>query len=695
MFRTISKKKRGAARITTQQNETEEEEDTKDSIGIQQLHLLQRLKHKSIKKQRSTIVRSGGGTRAPKQQRRLGYGDATTDAENDTEPNADSQASLYDAEALKQLQAEQQQEMFAAPENEIPIEQQQQQQQDETVVLSGDDALRMFQKNNNSNDDVDDPSDYHVANDTVDRNKQDVLNKNNNNMHYLDDSNWEDQIARRAGLSLQQQQSRTNSKQPQHYTSNDKHNTTTVLQQFQQHIQSTLVHMKEQQQDLLQALSRRQQELIHTQSTRNQQLETVATVGHALEAYQQLRFQCANWAGAVRHLNVPMAHVQEALFVLAADEAAAQAFNKDATITVLAQHECLECVIGRQPASISTPIATVDEFGRNVAVQQQRQRSQQTLESFYERRVALQRALHVPFETLDAEYAQFQSLVGVFQTWKQQFMDDYKHCYAPLSLGDLASVLMQAELCATYLQRACESTTASDPTDPTATVIDNNWVAVLQTALKDAVIDEAGVERILQKAVAPFITGLLDKAGYTVWSTPQTKSLSDLWKHAILTIAPSNSQELRDLRARMIAYIQTSLEDIAIPIVKRETSLAINGNDELKTAIGDATNGQVKRIQTVILDLVVYWTPILEMESSFVILVLDFISTKFLYLLSSLKDYPQLDESPANVFLVVYTQLRASTKWLDDPNWMLESMPIRAAATAFGTDDNTKPTSVA
>lgn len=77
----------------------------------------------------------------------------------------------------------------------------------------------------------------------------------------------------------------------------------------------------------------------------------------------------------------------------------------------------------------------------------------------------------------------------------------------------------------------------------------------------------------------------------------------------------------------------------------------------------------------------------MQNDDDFIDIILDFISNKFLFLLSSLQGQllDELAESPAEVFSSIY-QVLLNLGWLEYPEYMLQAAPIRAAAAVYCSD---------
>jgi hypothetical protein len=241
--------------------------------------------------------------------------------------------------------------------------------------------------------------------------------------------------------------------------------------------------LQKQREDLERALHLREAEVLQTKSElHRQEGDLDQSAGRALEyyTYQGLRETLASWVGALRELNGKDVPIQEALHELESEVAASERWRdwEIDTISVLHQAGQLDQVLGRQPPStIFDKIMTVDEFGRDIKsqhamqrekrfrhrqlIQQQRREAVRgddsdallrdtEQEGYRQRHVALQRALKVAMDDLDDTYTQLQNLVGVFEEWYTMNREEYEQCFASLSLCDLASVLVKADLCSLH-----------------------------------------------------------------------------------------------------------------------------------------------------------------------------------------------------------------------------------------------------
>lgn len=98
--------------------------------------------------------------------------------------------------------------------------------------------------------------------------------------------------------------------------------------------------------------------------------------------------------------------------------------------------------------------------------------SDNELEEQIQRMDALEEALFLAKDELDDRYCSLSALQDLFLSWSKHSPDDYKRCYAKLSLVDLSAVLVNAETCTKISTLRC--TDASGPN--IFNVTDFDWV---------------------------------------------------------------------------------------------------------------------------------------------------------------------------------------------------------------------------
>jgi hypothetical protein len=718
MFRTTKKKPKPRT-IRTSAEVDDDEEDTLSATPAKRI----------LSKPNRTVVRSleveGGGK---KKKRRttggLGFGGAPSSVKGEEEETGASETFIakqtdldqsattsvsYGKEALSKLKSEQKVKARTTEDEEkgaavsvrakydgklgnsspdyIPLDGKEQ-PSDEPKILTGEEAMSFNQKGTP-------PS---IAEDL----EEDIEMTDPHSNEVEDSSDWEAEVTRRAGIhqSAGNSKSSTFSSQPPRKVS---------IAHLRTNISSTLALLQKQREDLERALHLREAETLQTKLELQRQEGDLDQSGRALEYYQGLRETLASWIGALRELSGKVMPIQEALHELESEVAASDRWRdwENDTISVLHRAGQLDQVLGRQPPStIFDRIMTVDEFGRDIKsqhamhrekrfrhrqlIQQQRREairgdesdalvSDEEQEDFRERHVSLQRALTVAMDDLDDSYTKLQNLVDVFEEWYEMNPEEYKQCFASLSLGDLASVLVQADLCS-----------LNDPWNESEGYNEAKWIAVAHGAGATKALDQVGVARIVEKVVIPALTDLFARSGYNLMSTRQGRSLSAFYLH-IKTLFPENSSAiLSKVRQQITKYIQAQLQDISVAILFNPLVLSsapsVGEDDELREAIHAATVSQMHRLEKIARNVLKHWSPILSVDDEFIGMMLDFISNKFLFLLSSLHGVEQASQfaaTPADVFGGVWNAVKA-TGWLERPEWMIQASPICAAAIAYG-----------
>jgi hypothetical protein len=165
------------------------------------------------------------------------------------------------------------------------------------------------------------------------------------------------------------------------------------------------------------------------------------------------------------------------------------------------------------------------------------------------------------------------------------------------------------------------------------------------------------------------------------------------------TKAYENIQDvvLTSIQEVVLTSIQQALDTIAIPILLKKDQNASNDNDvalragldkgQLEHAIHFANNKQVLWVQNLLLNILMYWIPHLQSLSNYddiVKCLLDFASSKFLFLLSSM-DSADAAYSFAPIWEIIS---KNHAHLLESPAFIIQSAPIRAAAMAYGLSQN-------
>lgn len=586
---------------------------------------------------------------------------------------------------------------------------------EEPIVLSGEAAFQL--------EEPDGAGALGCVDGDDDDNKKHEFNPQLQSLHDQDDednADWEVQVARRAGISTRQKQpSYTVPRMGNHADDLEKTTgsptSTLSMTTIQKQIAASLEQLRAQQSDWEQARQRRQVELEQTSQELSRQQGDLQQSGEALEYYQDLMCRLASWVGAMRALQGKIRPIQELLHAVEADVASLSSWRQweDDAIAMLSQNDKLDRVLGRQPPlAIYDNVTTVDEFGRDVKSQYaltreshvrqrrnirlQREARQERLrgdesdaclsdeekESLRERQLALREALQVAIDEIDESYSSLQPLVDIFTKWRDSYSEDYTKSYASLCLADLATVLVSVELCS-----------LNDPWDDSNGYNEAKWMTVINKAVKSSLMARSDVERIVEKAVLSSHSDLLAKSGYSLLSTTRTQSLTGFYKH-LRKLLPAESGPLTKFREQVSVYVRDCLQAMAIPILHRDASYQQSDDDsDLQEALQFAVVGTMHRLKKILVNLLRYWAPVMSDDNDgFIDCVLDFVSNKFLFLISSLQhlDQPRFAETPPEVFNDV-VQLLEQTGWLERPEWMLQAAPIRGAATAFKSQIRQQP----
>jgi hypothetical protein len=563
-------------------------------------------------------------------------------------------------------------------------------------------------------------------------------------MEQEDSHDWEQQLLRRAGIAPADKN---------HFapTSSSAHTSVhTNTAQLREQIQSTLKQLTTQQEDVHVALERRQVDLQHAQVELQRHGAELQQAGQALEYYQELRETLASWVGALRDLQTKLRPLRQARWELELDQSAKTRWRdwENDMVAILRQAQLLQQVLGRQPnndddestVSSSFTTTTVDEFGRDVKSQQVLQREQRYRQrqriigqrrtrktytststtsavvvwreddsdafcsdgeqhELEERRRALDLAFQVALEEMEEEYTNMANLVSIFVKWSQSYQEDYRNCFANLSLADLAGVLVDKYLNGNEEHHPLHWLDTKNSTSSAATSA-FSWLDSLQSPELSSPdkLEESPMYLVFDRVVIPRYLDLLDKSIYSLQSSKQSKSLAGMYGWICRLFPQShNGPMLSKMKSRTVEYLCQEIQNIAIPIPKAGAwGYAATVPDEVQDAIRSATCGQIHRIVKLLRNVLKYWAPHLQDSQPLTATVLEFCSTKLLFLLSSLQaassvaitkeSSPFLDvvpPSPRETFAEIYHALQP-TKWLDQPEYMLQGASIRAAAIAYG-----------
>ena len=530
-----------------------------------------------------------------------------------------------------------------------------------------------------------------------------------------DDDNWEEQVARRAGIKAA-------------VTSSSKATTRPAvsaprLDMLRQNLQETVQHLSKREEDLGHAIMRREADLAQAQADRKRQKHSIEEAGKACLDYQKLRYELAMWVGALRDLDEKVDLILKSIFemVYLHFEMAHQEWvhwQEDVCVT-LREFQRLDRVLGRQPpdSSAEESQTQLDEFGRDIGSQIRRDRENRcrrrkeridgalqlcdpdgtddilaylwTKEELTGRRYdILQEALRVAVDDLDDAYASPRKLGETFSSWKKEYADEFCQCYADLSLADLAHVFDQVDLCRSKwirgLLKSSEEITSDDALFPTAIQIAQD------EGDPDTSSASSAMERAFQKRFLPFLLELLREYPSVLFLSNQLSRLFCGSIADVISKIGKDSQSSKDICGAISSAGTVVLESLSISILRSPErnftdDLSGSSKERLDDALWFASAQQAKWIQRLVLNLLELWLPVLEQSEiesqNLGRSILGFLSENYLYLLSSL---PASQDAPAHLGPIWKSLSQSYEDLLESPEFIFQSAPLRAAACAYG-----------
>jgi len=644
MFRTTKNKAAFRKRKTTSSNQkspvASDDDDLEDPTVIvrrTEKKKARNIKPLSFQNEEEKLLADAKRSRKHKKRAGLGFGGAVMPPESNLpEP---IQTSSYGKEALEQLRAEQK---VSEPAKNKSTEEQPQPENDALGQTSDPVAIT------EPADPLDSPSIDPLGPDDMPE----------------EDREWEEQVAARAGIARDQ----TTVPSPPSLT--------TLRQQFQ----SSLTALKKQQESLGSTLRRRRSEMTQSEADWKRHKDILQTKGSACSDYQELRNDLVAWVGALRDVHSKIQPLSETLSDLIVEtlNAGQQGWVdlQEDTVSVLMEHDLIDQCIGRQPA-IPEESTEVDEFGRDIKSQFRRSRDRRyrtrlehpttitDLSIFFpkdntdllERYGNLQTALGVALDDLDSQYISMEALLAVFSKWRSSYPQEYKDSYASLSLSKLLVVLWKIDYCRSTWAKSILQATNLQPLELEFSMQLNNTQFQKELQSSHCSFSESLVRLLLQ--ASPMLC-----FGSSVFSILLVKDL----------LRPKENELSAETMSSVHSSVRNLLDSMSLPLVKDTAS----ADPQAEHALNFARVSQPEMIQKVLVNILKYWLtcfPSSEAQKSFGKLILEFVSAKYLLLLSPLNNANQF-------FAPVWMEL-SQTDLLESPDLMLESAPIRAAARAY------------
>ena len=336
----------------------------------------------------------------------------------------------------------------------------------------------------------------------------------------------------------------------------------------------------------------------------------------------------------------------------------------------------------------------------------------QDVQDWNERYLALKEALRVALDDLDDEYTSMGRLLDVFRGWRKEKPEEYYQCYANLSLGDLSSILVLVD----FFRSSWLETVATATDDAARNQNSQNDVAMLFSWMEqlesyqneDSRANRGEVEvvgRTLEKSILPFILKLAEHSQFLDIGSPAGLLMSQCITrivHELQGGSATNSTVLDKLKTTLNDAVSKTLDGISLMIVKGDGSDKPRGSEnereQILYAVATSRGAQIDYVKTLLVTLLKYWVPVMQLlrsnssssssvnesriDEKYIVNILDFISSKFLFVISSIPDRQKAALLFDPVWLLLKTQYE---DWLNSPQFFMQAAPIRAAAIAYGS----------
>jgi len=553
--------------------------------------------------------------------------------------------------------------------------------------------------------------------------QEDEDDENNNEDH----RDWEEQVSKRAGISPPPRMTTNNNMTSRLSSSSSTPSggttVTPTLKVLYQTLQGTVQHLSEQEEGIKNGLMRRQADLAQTIADQRRHTESMKVSGKACDDYQKLRYHLTMWVGAIRDLDNKVRPIQTSLLEMVSQhletvEKEWKHWHEDVVVT-LDQSGFLDRVLGRRSMSeqLGVEITTTqqDEFGRDIGSQLKRDRENRFLrrrkraqdvtdkhghydlmgDLFSLRDVGsdrrydlLQEALRLAVDDLDETYASPKSLNGHFERWKEDYPDEYRQCYAHLSLGDLIHVFDQVELCRSPWLRIFLKDDQDCFNIPGKFLYPSN-TAILSPQILDAEGEDqkAFFERFYGKDFIPFLTSVLRENPLLIFLS---EPMSRLFGNSITQITEKigyECQPSRDMSISIRRSVERTIQHLSIPLLTTSTPPYNESNERIVDSMTFVKEEQPKWIRGLLMNLLTFWIPIVQRISneeeyeSLGRVILDFLSETYLFFLTSLSNFQLASEHFSPIWNLL---LENHSTLLESPDFILHSAPLRAAALAYG-----------
>ncbi|KAL7511314.1 hypothetical protein ACHAXN_008239 [Cyclotella atomus] len=589
--------------------------------------------------------------RDKKKKSGMGYGGMMLHDDDDVQfdhEEARDAISSYDTVALEKLRMEQKRRKETdVPKDNVRVEQKEQQQQQrildssdkeeeyislsgnksnsDPVVLTGDDAFAYAQDDEPVEFDhgleQPQPSTTKPSPMDIDDTK---LNEAPNEDMEEDNRQWEDNMARRAGVLPP----------PSSFDSTKKETRLSPLAslaQIRSSLQPTISNLQNISLDLETAIHRHESNLSSTRDDLTKHQSTLEGHGDALEYYQLLRAELADWMGALRQVKGMVDSVHDARCnwesnVTLTRYQRGYEWSEDVR-DVLRRKGLVDQVIGDVDDAPIEDVG-VDEFGRDLSSMATMARTkrwevrrrnfanagstgermltlQETMKCLHsdnisagevadwkQRGQALKEAITIITSIVSDDYLSVSNLCNLFFQWQDKYPEDYKSFYAEMTLVSMVSVLAELEMFQRWggLVDAEVLDNIHEPGIQLNDVADFKWLQDLKQAAKNRSIEATDSSKlmngVLEKCTESYLLRYMsvdsvvseanDKHGlYDPISASETKWLCK----AIHSLLAEYTSINADLAKSLLTKVATSLLSLLKYNVAKRATLIVNTNE--------------------------------------------------------------------------------------------------------------------
>jgi len=574
---------------------------------------------------------------------------------------------------------------------------------------------------------------------------------------------WEDITARRAGVLPPK--SATSGRESRQQQANN----TSSIGQIRSSLQPTISNLDNVYSDLETSISRHESTLSATQDEVSTKETTLQKHGKALEYYQVLREDLATWMGALRELNGMVKKAEDAKCRLEAEMSVRRMdrlveWGEDCTEVLESSGLLKNKVLGKDGLDTAVPstrpnTVQVDEFGRDLSsmasisrvkrcnqrrkrylnrLQQESSNSSNNstsdqsaecsnddnfdtaeIDEWKQRQKALMQAIDIIPTLVKDDYLSISNLCTLFYDWERSYPDDYKNCYADMSLVQMVSVLVRLELCSVNV---LDTNHPQDVID----VSEFKWFRDLKKTIRvanSAVEKETRPRNILLEVVQKQIVDRLldsfsfevDKDGieqhgiYDPFSVVQTKRMCSVLSSLLKYFTSSSGNDgkiickeiIDKILNKLISFLKHTLSRMTVPIADA-SKITMRGNEfvmkegdngfdnETTDAISYSTIVQAKDFCTLVNNILGHWYPVLNeicesdnLSSLVQFVFADIISLRLLPILTSLHDISSSgndkNEQPyTNLAKTMINGILDTVKTAENgDDWMLMTAPLR------------------